>query len=463
MGIGGSGISAVALYAKKSGYQVSGCDLNLQTAYTTSLIKNKVKIFQGHSVKHLKGADLLVVTPSVLFQNSEHPEIVSARREHILLTWEKFLGSYLQKDKMVICISGTHGKSTTSAMTGLLLEKAGFDPNVILGAVTKEWDSNLRVGKSKYFVTEADEFYDNFLNYHPEIIIINNIEFDHPDYFASYDEVLDSFTRFVKNIQGGKIIIVNQDSKGVQKVMKNLGRKYLKSIKLVGYTLKKKVQMNIEDSFYGKIISKDTNSTIFSVFNSKRKLKEEFSLTIPGSYNVANSLGVIALGNILGIKTQTIRQSLADFNGIKRRLEYLGENKGIKVYDDYAHHPTAIKATLSALRQLYPNNKITVVDEPHSFSRTKAILSYYKGVFNDADKLIVGPVFKARDNQNYGVSGQSIVDVSDHSQSIYLDSFDKIKSLLIQESKKDDIIIFMGAGNSYKWSRDFLKSLKYER
>lgn len=412
MGIGGSGISGVANLAEKIGYQVTGCDLEKNTAYA----KN---IFQGHSVKHLKDIDLVVASPAVFYQNSNHPEFVEAKKAGVLMTWQEFTGRFLLKGKKVISVCGTHGKSTTTAMVGKLLEDAGFDPTVLLGAKVTKWDGNSRYGKGDYFVIEADEFFDNFLNYHPQIIILNNIEFDHPDYFSSEKKVFESFKKFVGNLVGAKILIANKDSSGVRRLLRLAKQNDLKKI-------------------------------LYSV----KEDKIDFKLEIPGRHNIQNALGVVKLGEVLGIDRKVINKSLESFTGIGRRLELLNESGKIKVYDDYAHHPTAIAATLEALRSLYPKNRILAIVEAHGYKRTKALLFLYKGVFKDADYVLIGPIYKARDSKTYGMTPDSIAKASGHRNIHGYDSFKKIKDVIFKKAKKGDVILIMGAGDSYIWVRE---------
>lgn len=393
VGIGGSGISGVAKLAEKFGYEVTGCDMESSTAYA----KN---IFQGHDVSHIASADLVIVSPAVLYQNEKHPEILEAKKRGILLTWQEFLGKYLAKDKKVICIAGTHGKSTTTAMAGKLLADAGLDPTAVVGAVVPEWGGNSRYGKGKYFVIEADEFYNNFLNYYPEIIIINNIEFDHPDFFKNEGEVKASFKKFIGNLVGDKILITQKD-------------------------------------------------------NPHKK----FRLKVFGQYNQDNANMVYILGKKLGIADDVIIKSVESFKGIERRMELIADSGGIRVYDDYAHHPTAIKTTLEGLRNEFPNAKIWAINEPHGFARTKALLEKYKGVFDDADKVIIGPIFKARDSETFGMTPQIVAQTSGHPDASGVDSFEQIKGILKKELKKDDIVLVMGAGKSYLWAREIANEI----
>jgi len=379
MGVGGSGMAGVSFLASKMGCEVTGCDLETG----------------GHDVRHLKNIDLLVVTPAVYFRKVADPELVEGLKKKIVITWQEFLGKYLHKGKKVICIAGTHGKSTTTAMVGKLLEDAEFDPLVNLGANYKDWKGGARYGKGDYFVTEADEFYDNFLNYRPEIIILNNIEFDHPDYFKSEKQMLDSYKQFIANLVGKKILITQKDS-----------------------------------------------------------LNKKFNLKVFGKHNQKNANMVYVLGKKLGIKEETIIKSLESFPGIERRMELIFDKGGMKVYDDYAHHPTAIRVTLEGLREKYPKNRIWAVVEPHGFNRTYALLKNYNAIFRSADKVIIGPIFKARDSKTFGMTPKSIAEASGHLDILTADSFDQIKNILSKDIKQGDVIIVMGAGKSNLWAKE---------
>lgn len=459
MGVGGSAISGVALMSQKEGYVVSGCNLDEDTDYLEKVKKSVADIFIGHDKVHLKNVDLLVVSPSVLFRNKNHPEVVDAKKRKILMTWEEFLGKYLHKEKRVICIAGTHGKSTTTAMMGLMFEKANFDPSVTIGAKVAEWGGNYRIGKGIFFISEADEFFDNFLNYSSEAVVLNNIEFDHPDFFNSEDDIVASYLKFVKLLRGPKKLIINQDSQGIEKLFLLLPKSFLETVDVYGYTFKDNPLVRLQNSVRISIVKKDERETIFSLDSRNMKLNDIYHLKIPGEHNVANATGVILLSKLYGLPDSVVKKVLKEFKGVGRRMELIGRKHGISVYDDYAHHPTAIIETLKALRQKFPTQRLWVIVEPHSFSRTKALLKQYSGVFDNSDKVIIGPIFKARDTKTFGVTGQSIVDVANHKDILYLPSFEKILSFVKKNVNKNDVIIVMGAGKSYQLSRSFLKEL----
>lgn len=404
MGVEGSGMSGIASLVSKMGYEVTGCDIKSS----------------GHNIDHLKDIDLLIVSPAILYNENLDPELLLGKSKNIVTTWEEFLGSTLAKNKKMIAIAGTHGKSTTTGMVGELLEDNSFDPLVMIGAKVKSWNGNSRYGKGDYFVVEADEFNDNFLHYNPEIIILNNIEFDHPDYFNSEKQLFESFHKFVERLVGEKILIANWDNEGVRNLIEGLD---LSKFKLIKYS---------------------------------RELSEiNYNLKVLGDHNVTNTLGVIELGRILGIDEKKIIESLENFEGIGRRMEKIGKN----IFDDYAHHPTAIKTTLAGARNKYPNAKIWAIIEPHGFLRTKALLTFYKDAFASVDKVIIGPIFKARDKETFDMSPEKIKEVSNHKNIKALESLDEILKVIKSESKTDDIFVIMGAGESNIWAKQISEIL----
>lgn len=396
LGVGGSGISGVFMLASKMGYDVTGCDLESATAYGKNILK-------GHSASHLDGTDLLVVTPAVLFQDPKNQEVFAAKKKGMLMTWQEFLGKILLKDKKIIAIAGTHGKSTTTAMAGKLLTDNGFDPIVVIGAKVPEWGGNARFGEGEYAVIEADEFNNNFLNYSPDIEIINNIEFDHPDFFQSEKEVFESFEKFKKKLKGDKILITSEDSP-----------------------------------------------------------HKKFRLKVLGEHNQENANMVYVLGKKLGISDEEIVKSIESFEGIGRRMELIADESGTKVYDDYAHHPTAIKTTLEGLRKEYPYAKILALVEPHGYKRTKALLSKYKGVFDSVDKVFVGPIFKARDMEDPSITPEKVAESSGHKNISAFSDFEELFRNLKLEIRNSDyeVVVVMGAGKSYLWARKIADLIK---
>lgn len=427
MGIGGSGMSGVAQIAKAYGYDVSGCDQATDTPYLDKVKAAGIEVYPAHSSTHVNNIDLLAVSPAIFYQNDAHPETQYGRIRDILLTWEQFLGQYLHKDKFVICIAGTHGKSTTTALAGLLLEKASLDPTVEVGATIKEWHNNVRIGTSQYFISEADEYHDNFLAYHPNIVILNNVEFDHPEYFGSFENMLLSYQNFLANMKPNSVLIYNSDDPGIQKLLS------LPQVKLLSIT-----QIPYSHSEYSPT---------------------RFPLGIPGRHNQSNALGIIKLAQVLKIDESIVASVLQNFSGLARRLELVGEPHGIKIYDDYANLPTAFKLNIDAVKELHPNSKLWVVIEPHTFSRLHAVLTELPNALQQADEIIISQIFASREKDPGNFTGQDISDATNHSHARYIPEFADITTILKSETKPGDVILIMGSGNSYKLSRELVSSL----
>lgn len=401
MGIGGSGMSGVAEIAKAYGYEVSGCDLKTG----------------GHDPKHLENVDILAVTPAVFFQNAQHPELVEGQKRGIVMTWQQFMGQYLHKNKEVICIAGTHGKSTTTTLAGLLLKEAGLDPTVEVGALVPPWHSHVHIGHGKYFVSEADEYYHNFLAYHPQIIILTMIEMDHPEYFGNLDKVLEAYQQFVEQLSPDGILIYNADDPGIKKLRKPL------------------------------------NSIAYSLEDFPKDLK----LKIPGDHNRLNAAAIIKLAEVLKINPEIAYSTLSNFSGIGRRLELLGNKNGIHIYDDYANHPTSYAATLQAVKEKYPESDIYAVIEPHTFSRPKATLNDYPKSFGLAKQVIISKIFASRETDPGDFTGQNIANKLNNA--MYIPEFSDIANYLKQHTKSGDIILVMGSGDSSKLARQILENL----
>ncbi len=395
MGISGSGMSVVAEIAKSYGYEVSGCDLKLE----------------GHSPDHLKDIDILCVTPAVFFQSAGHPELLEAQKKGIAMTWQEFMGKYLHKNKFVICIAGTHGKSTTTAMTGKVLTEAGLDPTVELGA------SGHRIGYGKYFVSEADEYYGNFLNYEPDIIILNNIELDHPEYFGSVEKVLEMFQKFVDRLKVGGTIVYNNDSPLIHK-------------------------LNLPQN---------------SIHYSASEFPKDLNLKVPGDHNKANAMGVIKLAELLKIDQKLSNQSLSNFSGIDRRLQELGTKRDITVLDDYANHPTAFAANIKAVKEKYPGKEIWAVIEPHTFSRLRAVLPELAPALKEADHVIISKIFASREQDPGDFTGADIA--ASIPGALYIPEFSSIIQHLTSNIQHPAVVLVMGSGKSNELAREILKSL----
>jgi len=419
MGIGGSAASGIAQIAQAQGFEVSGCDREADTPYLAKAAHAGIPIAVGHDPAHLQQADIVAVSPALIFQNPDHPEVQAARQSGKLMTWQEFLGRFLHARKFVICVAGTHGKSTTTAMAGLVLEAAGLDPTVEIGATVPAWHNNIRLGRSRYFISEADEFNDNFLHYHPDIIILNNIEMDHPEYFQTESRLLRSFQSFIDQLKPGGALIYNTDSPLIHK------------------------------------LSLPPNAISYSLADFPQSLK----LGVPGYHNQSNALGILNLARLLNIPDDLTAQSLSSFTGIARRIEFLGEASGIKVYDDYANHPTAFAASIAGVAELNPGARILAVIEPHTYSRLRAVLSDLPKSVVQAAQVIVTRIFPSREADPGDFTGADIVSALHHPIAQYIPEFSDVVAYIENHKSDFDVILVMGSGNSHLLSRQILASL----
>ncbi len=416
MGIGGAGVSAVAAFAKAAGFKISGCDLDLESQFLKQLSYDNVEIFSNHDEKHLESADILVVSPAIESLDSNNKELLAAKEKNLpVLLGEEFLSQYMIADKKIIAITGTHGKSTTTAMVGKILEDSGFDPSVFVGAVVLDWRKNYRIGHGDYFVLEADEYQEKFLLYHPFVSVVTAIEMDHPEYFSNEEAVKSAFQKFISQTDEEGTIVLGEN-----------------------------VDLEV-----GKIRKKTVE-------------KQKINLKLIGELNQTNASVAATVASVLGVEDAKIKESLSRFGGISRRFELKGEEKGVKVFDDYGHHPTAIKATIEAAEKEFQGKRIWLVYQPHMFSRTKYLFDDFVKVFSSLNihEIILVDIFAARQENKENISSRDIVDAVKRESVKYIPRFEESAEYLNTSTQANDIVIVMGAGDIYKLSSIFLEKLK---
>jgi UDP-N-acetylmuramate--alanine ligase len=419
MGIGGSGASAIASIAKEQGFKVTGCDQNPFNNFTKELDQESLN--QGHSPEHLENVDILAITPAITSLDPNNAELVEAKERGIeILTWQEFMGKYLEQDKFVIAITGTKGKTTTTAMSGLVLEEADLDPTVELGAIVPKWDKNYRIGKSKYFVTEADEFNNNFLVSHPEVTIITNVVYDHPEFFKDFEEYKDAFFNFL--CQTKQVILANLSDPTVAEICKH--------------------------------VMKQTGVKIIDYSKSDFQLK----LKVPGEFNQLNAAAAFHLGLFLQIAPEKVKKTLENFDSIGRRFEKVGELNGALIYSDYAHNPLSLEVTMKALKETYPDKKLWVIFQPHMFSRTKALFDDFVKVFQSApvDGVQIIDIYPSREIDTGVVTSQQLVDAINKDNVEYAEK-DKIIDQVKQYAQRDNVFFFIGAGDIDNIAREIIK------
>jgi len=414
IGIGGIGMSAIAKMFLLEGKSVSGSDTS-DSEIISELKKSGAEIFIGHDEKNIsKDIDLVIYTIAIAGDNSEFVE--AKKRKLNTITYPEALHE-ISKDKYTIAISGTHGKTTTTAMIAKILMDAGLDPTVIVGSILKDAKSNFVAGKSKYLVVEACEYRKSFLNIEPNIAVVTNIDNDHLDFYKDLEDIQKAFGEFADKVpKNGYIVCDTKD-------------------KSVSYSIKDVV---------GKIV----NNLEFKDKNLKLK--------IPGEHNKSNASMALAVAHILGISKKSAEKSLEDFSGTWRRFEYKGDTKkGVVVYDDYGHHPTEIKASIKCAREMFPNKKITIVFQPHLYSRTKLLLNDFVEVLKKADSVVLAPIYAAREPHDITVSSEILKEKIGKKAKSF-PCFQDIENHLIDSLSKDDILITMGAGDIFKVGESIL-------
>lgn len=458
MGICGSGCASIALLAASAGYRVSGCDVSTESYYAGELKKHGITIYAGHDESHITDdVDVVAVSPALFDIAPDNRELLAAQEKGILMTWQEFMGRYLQQDKRVIGISGTHGKTTTTFLTAELLIEAGLDPNVVGGSVYKEWGSGGRFGNSDLFLCEADEFNRNFHHYHPEIAVMNNVEMDHPECYNNFEEVLQSFTQFVTNGKT-KTVILNGESEGAVEVLKRASQaENMSGAKAIVFARKhvelpEEITIPCEEILY-HTERKDENGTGFTV--TKKGEVHSFSMNLFGEYNVSNAVTAILIAWECGVSDDIINQALNRFKGVGRRFDKVGTCDGVPVFDDYAHHPTEIDSVLTMCRDYFPGKKILAVFEPHQVSRLRLMLDEYVNALLIADEVIIAKTHLGREihknvkpitKEEWEGASERIINEEENEKICEI-----VKKRIAE--KNADIVVVIGAANSYKISR----------
>lgn len=445
IGVGGIGLSAIARVLCGWGYQVSGSDQQ-PSALTAALAREGITVYVGHRAAWVSDADIVVVSSAV---PEDNPEVVEAGRLGLpVVKRDVFLGE-LTAGRSTIAIAGTHGKTTTSAMITWILTEVGLDPTFIVGGVLQNLGTNARAGTGPHFVIEADEYDRAFLGLRPDIAVVTNLEHDHPDCYPTFGEMSMAFAEFAGQVVDGGLLIVCGDDQQAREVG---GLAASKERRLETYGLERQWDWWAEGAQLG-------NSAVFDVWHRNQRAKEAgenngrwlgtCALQVPGRHNVLNALAALAISAAVGVDFGQATAALTRFRGTARRFEVKGQVDGITVVDDYAHHPTEIRATLAAARMKYPGRPIWAVFQPHTYSRTAALLDDFAAAFDDSDHVVVTGIFAAREQDTLGVSGKDIVVRMEHPDAQYVQSLDGAEAMLQARIEPGDVIITLGAGDGY--------------
>lgn len=448
IGIGGTSMSGLAMILMNRGIAISGSDMK-SSSYTEKLIEKGAKVYIGHDEKNIgDNCDLVVYSAAI---NKSNPEMIKAQKLNIpLIERSDFLGALTRDFPQTIAVSGTHGKTTTSSMIASLLYNFDLDPTVSIGGSLDLIGGNYRVGESQYFVTEACEYVDSFLKSQHEIGIILNIELDHIDYFKDLEQMKSSFRSFSKIIPKEGLLIANGDMKDVVEVVKDL------DCNVITFGLKDNCQWRAVNIKYD-----DLGKPTFDVYN-KGSLFGSFSLSIPGEHNILNALASIICANHLGISKDTIAYTLQSFGGAHRRFEFRGEVEGIKVFEDYAHHPTELKVTVQACTN-YEYNKLWIVFQAHTYSRVYYFFDEFVNSFKGADFVIVNDIYSDREANSYNIHAEDLAKAVEKRLGIptkHISEFKDIVKYLVDNTVRDDFVLVAGSQTINQVAFDLVNSLK---
>ncbi|MBN2536811.1 UDP-N-acetylmuramate--L-alanine ligase, partial [candidate division WOR-3 bacterium] len=444
---GGVGMSGIALLLKNLGFVVSGSDL-AEGATTRRLAECGVRVSVGHAAENCRDAEVVVFSSAV---GGDNPELAAARERGIPVIRRAEMLAELMRLKFAIAVSGSHGKTTVTSMTGHLLERAGLDPTTVVGGRVQGAGDGARLGQSEYLVAEADESDRSFLLLYPSVAVVTNIEPEHLDCYRDLADLKREFSRFVNRVPFYGSVVLCTDSPAVRAIQRRVKRR------VVTYGLEGQPDLRVRDlQLYG------FSSAFTPVFRGRELGR--FSVGMPGAHNVQNALAAIAVGLELGIEPGVIETALATFAGVHRRLEKLGEKNGVRVFDDYGHHPTEVRVTVEALRRAVGGARLWVVFQPHRYTRTRSLATEFGTVFDPADELVVTGIYAASESPIPGADETAIIEqvrklgragLAVH----HLPDIDEVPGFLKGRLEPGAVVLTLGAGSIWQTGEKILATL----
>ena len=447
VGIGGSGLSAIARVMLEQGSEVSGSDLRLSPV-AQALAQAGACVFEGHHEEQIAGADVVVVSSAVPGSNVE---VQAARAAGIPVFRRPQFLHMITAGRRLVAVAGTHGKTTTTSMISAILLDAGLDPTFVVGGVIAGLGTNARAGAGNLFVLEADEYERTFLSLLPEVAVILNVEHDHPDCYPSFEDVEQAFAEFAEQVSDDGLLVVCVDNPAARSIGE---RRQARGGKVAFYGLGSDATWRAEElrpNFAG--------GTDFLAVRGQEVLGL-VRMRLPGRHNVSDAMAAIAVTQLLDVPFKDVRAALTAFQGVERRFEIKGTVDGVTVVDDYAHHPTEIRATLDTARYRFENRALWAVWQPHTYSRVKALKQDFLSALETADHVIVLPVYASRERDTLGIESADIVAQFSHGDVCHAVSLKAAVAMLRQRVRSGDVVIIMGAGDSDKIAEMLLKEVE---
>ena len=437
-------MSGLAEILHERGFKISGSDMKA-SPLTEHLQSLGISVALPQSRENIaQGIELCVYTAAI---SEENPELLEAKRQNVpTMTRAELLGRIMKNYKEAINVSGTHGKTTTTSMIGEILMEAQMDPTITVGGMMKDIGGNLRVGKSDVFLAEACEYTNSFLSFFPTIEVVLNIEEDHLDFFKDINDIRSSFRKFIEKLPENGILIFNKDIPHEEYFLQNLpGRKII----TFGHN---------DADYTANFISYDHYARPTYTLFEKGEDRGKVTLGVTGEHNIYNSLSAIAVARAIGIPFDTIKKGLLEFSGTDRRFQLKGKVNGFTIIDDYAHHPQEIAATIATAKK-YPHKKLWVAFQPHTYSRTLALMDDFAGALSQADEIILADIYAAREQNTVGVSSDDLrkLMLSQNTNVYYIPDFPSIEEFILSHLEEGVLLITMGAGNIVDVGEDLLK------
>jgi UDP-N-acetylmuramate--alanine ligase len=444
IGIGGIGMSGIAEVLHNLGHKVQGSD-QAESANVQRLREKGIDVHIGHKADNLGEAEVVVVSTAIKKSN---PELIAAREKLLPVVRRAEMLAELMRFRNAIAIGGTHGKTTTTSMVATLLEAGGLDPTVINGGIINAYGTNARMGEGEWMVVEADESDGTFLKLPADVVVITNIDPEHLDHYGNFDAVRAAFRQFVENVPFYGFGVLCLDHPEVQTLV---GR--IEDRKVITYGENPQADVRFMN------VRIDGTRSLFDIEIRRRRTGKvieikDLVLPMPGRHNIANATAAIAVANRLGISSEDIAKGLAAFGGVKRRFTLTGEWNGVKIFDDYGHHPVEIKAVLRAARESC-SGRIIAVHQPHRYSRLASLFEEFAACFNDADSIFLAPVYSAGEEPIEGADSETLVSrikAGGHRDARYLPSPERLAGMVAEVAKPGDFVVLLGAGSITYWA-----------
>ncbi len=450
VGVGGIHMSGIAQILRARGHTVSGSDLYL-TPLTERMEALGVRVSRGHDAAHVGDAEMVVYTSAA---QEDNPELEEARSRGLPTIKRAQMVARLMEGKRSIAVAGSHGKTTTSSLIAFMLWQAGRSPTFMLGGEMIDLDTNAMAGEGEEFVVEADEFDAAFLNYYPDIALVTNVEPDHLDVYGSYERLKDAFRQFLSQVKPDGYIVACREDPALQAILlETVGDDVNLPVHLVSYGLDPSAEWRAED-----ISHKGVDGYAF-VVKCGKQVYATFETRLPGVHNVSNALGAIAAGSILGLPPETVQRAVAEFRGVRRRFQQIGEAAGVTVMDDYAHHPTEVRATLAAARERFPGRRLVCLFQPHTYSRTRYLLDGFRTCFADCDVLLIADTYAAREEPSAGMDARQLAEEIAEPSARYAGDLERSAVTLADLLKAGDVFFTIGAGDVEKVGPVVLEAL----